>query len=78
MTLHLDMPTALQERVAAFAARSNLSASDVVADALENGHSIEWQEHFVDKIAAGIAAADRAEFASEADIERVLNKYRPA
>ncbi|MBC7637612.1 MAG: transcriptional regulator [Acetobacteraceae bacterium] len=78
MTLHVEMPADLQDRVDAFAARSNLSASDVIADALENGHSIEWQQHFVDRIAAGSAAADRAEFASEADIEGVLNKYRPA
>ena len=72
------MPAALQDRVTAIVARSNLSASDVIADALENGHSIEWQERFVEKVAAGIAAANRAEFASEADVARVLNKYRPA
>ena len=72
------MPAALQDRVTAIVARSNLSASDVIADALENGHSIEWQERFVEKVAAGIAAADRAEFASDPAIKGVLNKYRPA
>lgn len=78
MKLHIDMPLSLRDRVIAIVTRSNLSASDVIADALENGHSIEWQEHFVAKVAAGIAAADRAAFASEADIADVLNKYRPA
>ena len=78
MTLRVDMPSDLHDRVTAVAARSGLSASDVIADALENGHSIEWQERFVEKIATGIAAADRDEFASESDIALVLNKYRPA
>jgi predicted transcriptional regulator len=31
----------------------------------------------LDKLAAGIAAADRGEFASDVEVERVLNKYRP-
>ena len=78
MTLIVEMQTALQDRVTAIVARSTLSASDVIADALENGYSIEWQEHFVEKVAAGIAAADRAEFASDTEIEGVLNEYRPA
>jgi hypothetical protein len=34
------------------------------------------RDHFLNKVNAGIAAADRSEFATSADIERVLNKYR--
>jgi predicted transcriptional regulator len=78
MTMELEITPELQARIDAIAARSNLSASEVIADALENGHSLEWQEHFLDKVAAGIEAADRGEFASRADIERVRNKYRPS
>ena len=78
MTLEFEITPELQARIDSIAARSNLSASEVIADALENGHSLEWQERFLDKVTAGIEAAERGEFASEADIERVRNKYRPS
>jgi predicted transcriptional regulator len=78
MTISLDIPDDLRARVDAIAARSNLSVSQVIADALENGHSIEWQERFLDKVAAGLAEADQQDFASDAEISTVLNKYRPA
>jgi predicted transcriptional regulator len=74
--MELKIASDLQARIDAIAARSRLSPSEVIADALENGHSLEWQERFLDKVAAGIAAADRGEFASEEEIERVRNKYR--
>jgi predicted transcriptional regulator len=78
MTIELEITPELRARIDAIAARSSLSVSEVIADALENGHSLEWQERFLDKVAAGIAAADRGEFATPAEIERVLNKYRPS
>lgn len=78
MLIELDIAPALKDRIAAIAARSSLSASEVIADALENGHSLEWQERFLDKVAVGIAAADRGEFASQVDMDLVLNKYRPS
>jgi predicted transcriptional regulator len=78
MTIDLEITPELRARIDAIAARSSLSVSEVIADALENGHSLEWQERFLDKVAEGIAAADRGEFATPAEIERVLNKYRPS
>jgi predicted transcriptional regulator len=72
----LEISPELRARLDAVAARSGLSLSEVVADALENGHSLEWQEQFLDKVARGIDAADRGEFASPNEIERVRNKYR--
>ena len=78
MASEIDIEPELRKRVDAIAARSNLTASEVIADALQNGHSLDWQEQFLDKVADGIAAADRGEFASAADIERVRNKYRPS
>ncbi len=78
MTMELEITQELQSRIASIAARSSRSVSEVVAEALENGRSLDWQEWFLDKVAQGIAAADRAEFASSADLERVRNKYRPA
>jgi predicted transcriptional regulator len=78
MTIDLEITPELRARIDAIAARSSLSVSEVIADALENGHSLEWQERFLDKVAEGIAAADQGEFATPAEIERVLNKYRPS
>ena len=68
----------MQRRVAAIAERSGRSVSEIIADALENGHSLEWQERFTEKIRSGIAAADRGEFADVADLERVRSKHRPS
>jgi predicted transcriptional regulator len=78
MTVTLDIPDDLQARVDEIARRSGQSASQVVADALGKGHSLEWQEQFLDKVSAGVEAADRGDFASNDEIAQVLNKYRPA
>lgn len=75
--MELEITPELQARIDAIAARSSLSASEIITDALENGHSLEWQEQFLDKVAKGIAAADSGEFAGPADLERLRNKYRP-
>ena len=78
MTVTLDIPDELQARVDEIARRSGLSVSQVVADALSKGYSLEWQERFLEKVSAGVDAADRGDFASDDEIARVLNKYRPA
>lgn len=78
MTLTIDIPEELKARVDAIAARSSLSAAEIIADALQNGHSLEWQERFLDKVAAGTAAADRGEFATDDEVDLVVNKYRPS
>jgi predicted transcriptional regulator len=75
MTAKFESTPELQARIEAIASRSSMSPSQIITDALENGHSLGWQERFLDKVAAGIAAADRGEFATDADIERVLNKH---
>ncbi|KKC34532.1 ribbon-helix-helix protein, CopG family [Devosia psychrophila] len=77
MTVTLDIPDELQARVDAIARRSGLSASQVVADALAKGYSLEWQERFLDKVAVGVDAADSGDFVTDDDMARVLNKYRP-
>ncbi|MBR0645350.1 hypothetical protein [Plastoroseomonas hellenica] len=74
----LDIPSDLQARIDAIAARSSLSPSEVIADALKNGRSLEWQERFLDKVAEGMRAAERGEFATSDDLARVVNKYRPS
>lgn len=77
MTITLEISEDLKARVDAIAARSSLSPSEVIADALQNGHSLDWQERFLDKVATGLAEADRGEFASDADLDRIVGKYRP-
>lgn len=77
MTIELEITPDLAARIDALAARAGVSRSQIIQDALEKGHSITWQERFVEKVKAGIEAADRGEFASNAEIDRVLNKYRP-
>ena len=76
MTITFDIPDDLKARVDAIAARSTLSPSEIIADALENGHSLEWQEQFLEQVAKGIAAADVGDFASDDEIRAVRNKYR--
>ena len=76
MTVEIDISPELRGRIAAIARRSGLSEAQVIADALENGHSLEWQERFLDKIAAGIDAADREDFATHDEIARIRNRFR--
>lgn len=78
MTLTFEIADDLKARVDAIAARSSLTASEVIVDALQNGHSLEWQEQFLDKVAKGIAAADREDFATADEVKRVVGKYRGA
>ena len=78
MAEELKIAPELHARIDAIAMRSSRSAAEVVADALEHGHSLEWQERFLDKVKAGIEAAEAGRFASSADVERVLAKYRPS
>ncbi len=71
-----DITPELQARIKTLAERSGASVAEIIADALENGHSLTWQERFLDKVAKGTAAADRGEFASDDDMQKVRNKYR--
>lgn len=78
MTIELDLTPDLAARIDALASRSGVSRSKIIQDALEKGHSIGWQERFVEKVKAAIEAADRGEFATDTEIDSVLNKYRPS
>lgn len=78
MPMKFEITPELQSRIDAIALRSSLSPSEVIEDALVNGHSLEWQERFLDKVARGIEAADAGQFADQDARDRVRNKYRPA
>ena len=76
MTITLEIDDALKARVDDIAARCRLSPSEVIADALEYGHSLEWQEHFLSRVSEGIAAAERGDFASADEVAGIVNKQR--
>lgn len=78
MNIKVDITPEMQRRVSEIAARTGLSESQIIAEALELGRSLDWQERFVERVNRGIEAADRGEFASRADIERIRSKYRPS
>jgi predicted transcriptional regulator len=71
-SLHAD--PALLRRVEALTARTQMSRDEIVNEALRG--YLDWQEDFVRRVQDGIDAADRGDFASEEDVERVFNKYR--
>lgn len=77
MSTDLKLPEHLRARVETIAARSNLTPTDVLTDALENGHSLDWQEVFLETVAQRVAAADAGDFASTEEVAAVMNKYRP-
>lgn len=77
MNMMLDISSELRKRVEAIATRSNLTPSDVIADALEHGYSLEWQERFLAKVEQGLLAAENGDFASADEMRAVAEKYRP-
>lgn len=78
MKEQIDIEPDLKHRIETVAKRTGASPSDILTDALENGHSLAWQEAFVRKVKAGIAAAEAGEFATPDEIETVRRKYRPS
>ncbi len=69
------IPDDLSRRIDALVARTTLTRSQIIEDALAHGRSLAWQEKWVAGVQEGIEAADRGEFATEEEIASVLNKY---
>jgi predicted transcriptional regulator len=65
----------LSRRVDALVARSSLSRSRIIEEALSHGRSLAWQEKWIAGVEEGLRAADRGEFATQEEIAAVLNKY---
>lgn len=64
-----------QQRIDQLAQQLDRSRNYIVGQAIEEfleAHA--WQ---VEKIKAGLAAAERGEFATDAEMEQVFNRYRP-
>lgn len=68
----------LSRRIDALAERSSLTRGRIIEDALSHGRSLAWQERWIAGVEAGLAEADRGEFASDEDVAAVLNRYGSA
>lgn len=74
--MKLEPDPSLLHRVEALADRTHQSKNDILNNALRSG--LDWQEDFVNRVQQGIEAADRGDFATPEEVERVFNKYRTA
>ncbi|WP_421580533.1 CopG family ribbon-helix-helix protein [Shinella sp. M31] len=70
-----DISDDLDRRIDALAARSSLTRGQIIEDALAHGRSLAWQEKWIEGVEAGLADADRGDFAAEEEIAAVLNRY---
>ena len=69
----------LSERVEQRVGKSQHSRDEIFDNALQAYLDyLEWQDSFTEQVKTGIAAADNEDFASESEVQRVFNKYRPA
>lgn len=71
----VQLPDDISRRIDSLVERSNLSRDQIVEDALAQGRSLAWQEQWVAGVLEGLAEADRGDFANDAEIEAVLNRY---
>ncbi len=71
----VQLPDDISRRIDSLVERSNLSRDQIVEDALAQGRSLAWQEQWVAGVLEGLAQADRGDFADDAEIEAVLNRY---
>jgi predicted transcriptional regulator len=71
VTVDLDEP--VLEELDRAAEQRGRTRTDIIAEAVRDYLETErWQ---IEKIEAGIAAADRGDFASEDEVKRVVGKY---
>lgn len=75
MTILTDIPPELAKRAAELATESGRSADEIINQALRSGLD-HWEREYR-LIQEAVGQADRGEFASDDEIERVRNKYRP-
>lgn len=70
-----QIPEKFAERARELAAVSSRTAEEIIEQALGSGLEA-WGREFR-SLQRGVTQAKRVEFASDADIHRVRNKYRP-
>jgi predicted transcriptional regulator len=72
-TVTIDFDEPVLEALDRVAECSSRTRADIIAEAVRD--YLETQRWQIEKIEAGIAAADRGDFASEEEIERIVGKY---
>ena len=69
----VDFDDAVLEALDRAAEQRGRSRADIITEAVHDYLEIQrWQ---IEKIKAGLAAADRGDFASDEEIERIVGKY---
>jgi len=75
MKSNIELSDDLARRIDLLAESTRLTRSQIVEDALSHGRSLAWQEKWAAGVQAGINDADLENFASDAEIAAVLNKF---
>lgn len=75
MNSKVELSDDLSRRIDLLAERTRLTRSQIVEDALSHGRSLAWQEKWVAGVQAGIQDADQGNFATDAEIDAVMNKF---
>ena len=78
MKSSIELSDDLARRIDLLAERTRLTRRQILEDALSHGRSLAWQEQWAAGVQAGIQDADNGNFASEAEIAAVLNKFGAA
>lgn len=71
--LNLRVSPELKERLDKYAALVGQSKADIAVNAIND--YLDWRVPQVENLKLAIAAADRGEFASDAEVEAVFKKY---
>lgn len=71
--LNLRVTPELKERLDKYATLAGQSKADIAVNALND--YLDWRIPQIENLKLAIAAADRGEFASDAEVEAVFKKY---
>ena len=72
-TVTVDLDEPVLEALDRAAEQRGRSRADIIAEAVRE--YLETQRWQIEKIEAGIAAADRGDFATEDELDRITRKY---
>ena len=73
--VEVTIDASLKNRLAALAQETSQDEGCLINEAI--AHFLDLQEWQRERIEPAIAAADRGEFATQAEVDRVMNKYKP-
>jgi len=71
--MSVRLPEALKKEMSAYAALTNRSTSHIAMEALRE--YLSWRTPQIDDLRKAVAAADAGEFATDEDVQTVLQRY---